>query len=208
MPGHAALTANITLLSGALHALFLQYDSCPRYVLGDPYRSCEGLCDVAWLTQWDHITADRVSEPRAQLQVSMGESLALSDKRRAGPWYVGVKALPNEAATYVVSIGLTTLPPVPTAPFCGSYTRFCASATTRLAGDAAPLTTAADTRSLPLQSSPAALRVRCSRAYWPTLLALAVALKLSHGRSGWFAWQHRREQLWRLPWRSRTSHVI
>ena len=189
MPGHAALTANITLLSGALHAIFLQYDSCPRYVLGDPYRSCKGLCDVAWLTQWDHVTAGRASEPRAQLQVSSGERLAISDKRRAGPWYVGVKALTDEAATYLLSLSLTTLTPVPAAPYCGSYTRFCASATTRLGGNAVPITTAADTRSLPLQSSDAQ-RTRSGRAFWPTLLALAVALHLSHARNGRLAWQH------------------
>ena len=45
-------------------------DSCAEYVPGDPYRSCSGLCDVAWVTSWDPITGAR------NFVVRLGDSLA------------------------------------------------------------------------------------------------------------------------------------
>ena len=32
--------------SGAVHGVFLQYDSCPAYAHGDASQQCDGLCEV------------------------------------------------------------------------------------------------------------------------------------------------------------------
>ena len=169
VPGDSALRANVTVLSGALHAVMLQYDLCPRYVPDDPYQSCQGLCEVAWVTEWHHVTGYRSSAQQTTVAVSMGETLDTSDKRRAGPWYVGIKALPAEAAEFEISLDLVVPPSLPPAGYCTGNPRFCASATTRAAGDGAPLTTAADVRLVPLGTSAA------SRAYATRWLALVAS---------------------------------
>ena len=85
-----------TLSAGALHGLFLQYDTCASY---DPDGAasdrCTGLCTVGWMTRWDGIGGARRSDGAAIVTVPTGLTLAESDKRRAGTWYVSAKALPG-----------------------------------------------------------------------------------------------------------------
>ena len=91
VPSSHALRANVTLLHGALHGIFVSYDSCPRYTHGDPTRQCDGLCEVEWLTSWDTVTSKRFSLPGGTVTVPMGETVGRNDERRAGAWYAGVK---------------------------------------------------------------------------------------------------------------------
>ena len=144
VPGHQALRVNLTVLEGAVHALFLQYDSCPEYVPGDLTKTCNGLCEVGWVTRWDAITGERSSLQHLELTVPMGETVTESDERRAGTWYVGVKALPTESALYLLQFSLASPKPIPKKPYCTSLDRFCASYTQRYA--TLPVTTAADAR--------------------------------------------------------------
>ena len=144
VPGSDALSVNLTVLSGSLHAVFLQYDACPTYAPGDRYRSCEGLCTVGWITRWDVISGAREEARQLLLTVPMGETLEESDKRRAGSWYVGVKALPGEAGEYAMSLSLAQPRARPPTPYCSGVDRFCASTTQRFA--TVPVSTVADAR--------------------------------------------------------------
>ena len=144
VPDNQALSINVTVTSGALHALFLQYGSCPTFVPGDRYQTCNGLCEVGWVTKWDVISGERHSLNQTTLTVPMGERREKTDKRRAGSWYVGVKALPGESGEYSMSLRLASPAVKPKKPYCSGLDRFCASYTQRFA--TLPLTTAAEAR--------------------------------------------------------------
>lgn len=147
VPDDRALSVNLTVHSGAVHGLFLQYDSCPHYTPGDLYASCTGLCEVGWVTRWDRITGVRHSADQFSLAVPMAEEMGESDKRRAGRWYIGVKTLNGEAATYDLALSLAAPRPIKARPYCaGVLDRFCASATQRYAQGSLPLTTAGEAR--------------------------------------------------------------
>ena len=144
VPGAQALSVNVTVLTGSLHAVFVQYDSCPMYLPGDPYTSCEGLCHVGWVTRWDVISGARQEVKQLTVTVPMGETLEESDKRRAGTWYVGVKALSGEAGEYAMNLALRSPRASPPTPYCSGVERFCAPTTQRYA--TLPVTTSADAR--------------------------------------------------------------
>ena len=186
VPGDSALSVNLTVLSGSVHGVFLQYDSCPRYTPGDPYRSCAGLCEVGWVTHWDRITGHRHSESSFQLTVPMAETIFTSDERRAGRWYVGVKALPGEAAVYTIRLSLARPAPIKQKPYCSPLDRFCASGTQRYATVKLPLTTAGDNRPPGLTTYSAAGQSRASRRLTTTVsatLAVTALAILAHAAS-------------------------
>ena len=145
VPSEKALSVNLTVQQGAVHALLLQYDSCPTYVANDRYRSCEGLCEIGWVTKWDTITGARQSLEQFTLTVPMGERVGENDERHAGAWYVGVKALPGERADYRLDLSLRSPNVKRAKPYCSSMDRFCASSTQRYA--TLPISTAAEARS-------------------------------------------------------------
>ena len=175
VPSSLALSVNLSVTSGALHALFLQYDSCPRYTPGDRFEACTGLCTVGWVTRWDRITGGRLSLPHLALTVPMGQTTDETDKRRAGTWYVGVKALPSERADYTLDLSLAAPRAVPPRPYCSGMDRFCASATQRLAGTGSPLTTAGESRTPTLQVTSAGVaRAGASPARRLCTLALSI----------------------------------
>ena len=184
VPASHALRANVTLLSGALHGIFVAYDSCPRYAHGDPARQCDGLCEVEWLTSWDTITSQRLSLPGGSVTVPMGESVGRNDERRAGAWYVGVKALPGETAEYALSFDLAAPPALYVRPYCSHLSRFCASETKHHMPQSDPITTAADPRGSLLGATSAAPPRRSSRrgghlgAALAALAALAVSTRV------------------------------
>lgn len=178
VPDGLALTANVTVTSGALHGVLLQFDSCPRYDNDDPLLRCGGRCEARWLTTWDRIDGTRHSEAHGAVTVPMGLSLAVNDERRSGSWYVGVKALAEEAATFTLSISLTAPPPLVEPPFCSGNARFCASAAQRAAKPGnLPITTAADARRPPLVVS-AATRRYSPRGRLAVVLVATCALLL------------------------------
>ena len=172
MPHAEALVANVTVHSGALHGVFVRFGACPTYDADADEAQCTGLCEVHWLTRWDRISGERVSETTGAVLVPMGEDHTESDERRAGVWYIGVKALPAEAADFSLAIGTASPPPLVEPAYCGGLSRFCASATQR--GADAPLTTAADIRRPPLDIRSAASR----RAAPSAALAAAAAATL------------------------------
>ena len=155
VPSTHGLRANVTLLRGAVHGVFVQYDSCPLYQHGDPTRQCEGLCEVAWATEWDTITSQRISHVSTAVTVPMGETVGRNDERRAGVWYVGVKALPGEAAEYMLHVDLAAPPARYVPPYCSHLSRFCASETQHHTPEKV-ITTAADAREPPLNVESAA----------------------------------------------------
>ena len=157
VPASHALRANVTVHSGAVHGVFVQYDSCPSYTHGDASQTCDGLCEVAWLTSWDEISGARVERDRLAVTVPMGETVGRNDERRAGAWYVGVKALAGEAAEYTVALSLAAPPSRYAHPYCSHLLRFCASETQHETADGV-VTTAADARVPPLSSTSAAGR--------------------------------------------------
>ena len=178
IPADKALSVHVDVLDGSLHGVFTQFDTCPLYVPGDSYRSCGGLCDVTWFTWWDVITGKRTALTEGTHTVSMGETVSETDKRRAGTWVVGFKALPGSEATYNFSLSLVSPKPPPVKPYCSGHARFCAPETQRLRPDE-PVTTAADVRALPLVWRPSvessAPRSRRGATAGP-LLAAAAAL--------------------------------
>ena len=187
VPDDRALSVNLTLHSGAVHAVLLQYDSCPRYTPGDLYQSCNGLCEVGWVTRWDAITGARHSANQFTLTVPMGETITESDKRRAGNWYVGVRALPGEAAAFTLSLSLAAPKPLKAKPYCsGVLDRFCRSQTQRYAPGALPLTTAGEARPVGIILSSAAAAHGGRHAAAPPMAmgiaAVAAALTLRAGR--------------------------
>jgi hypothetical protein len=144
-------------------------------VPGDPYRSCSGLCDVHWLTRWDSITGERHSSRTDVLSVSMGETIAETDKRRAGAWYIGVKALPTESGEFSIAVGLDRPKVAAAKPYCSGHERFCAPALQReahLNGDG-PITTSADVRHVPLSYAAAASSAAPQRRQLELQAALA-----------------------------------
>ena len=184
VPADKGLRVNLTVLEGAVHGLFLQYDSCPQYVPGDVTKMCAGRCEVGWVTRWDPITGKRHSQQHMELTVPMGESLSESDERKAGVWYVGVKALPGESALYLLQFSLASPAAIPPKPYCTSMDRFCASSTQRYA--TVPVTTAADPRAPGseefLRSDASAMR-RASTAAAASV-AIVIAVCLTHVGSG------------------------
>ena len=108
------------------------------------------------------------------LLIAPRASLPCAARVCAGTWYIGLKALPGETATYTMRLSLKqpAAASKPEAPYCSGLTRFCASSTQRFATVDKPLTTAADTR-VPgaLQSSARSSLRRSSR--WASLTAMA-----------------------------------
>ena len=151
---------------------------------GDPARQCDGLCEVEWLTSWDTITSQRLSLPGGSVTVPMGESVGRNDERRAGAWYVGVKALPGETAEYALSFDLAAPPALYVRPYCSHLSRFCASETKHHMPQSDPITTAADPRGSLLGATSAAPPRRSSRrgghlgAALAALAALAVSTRV------------------------------
>ena len=185
VPSGAALRANVTLSAGSLHGLFLQYDTCATYdPMGAMSEQCTGLCTVGWLTTWDGISGGRQNKSAAVVTVPTGMSLAESDKRRGGTWYVSAKALPGESATFTLALelfypqgGARAPPP----PYCSGTDRYCASQTQRDAGDL--LTTSADDRGVPLTEESAAAATRGTA---PTRAAAVAAAVVVVGASRWW----------------------
>ena len=93
----------------------------------------------------------------------MGESVGRNDERRAGAWYVGVKALPGETAEYALSFDLAAPPALYVRPYCSHLSRFCASETKHHMPQSDPITTAADPRGSLLGATSAAPPRRSSR---------------------------------------------
>ena len=129
-------------------SVFVRFGACPTYDADADEAQCTGLCEAHWLTRWDRISGARLSAASGAVVVPMGEDHTESDERRAGVWYVGVKALPDEAADFSLAIGTASPPPLVAPAFCAGNSRFCASATQR--DEELPLTTAADIRRPPL----------------------------------------------------------
>jgi hypothetical protein len=192
VPSSHALRANVTLLHGSLHGIFVSYDSCPLYSHGDPTRQCDGLCEVEWLTSWDTVTSKRLSLPGGTVTVPMGETVGRNDERRAGAWYVGVKALPGETAEYALSFDLAAPPALYVAPYCSHLSRFCASETKHRMPESDPITTAADPRDSPLGATSAAPPRRSSRLG----VSLAALAGVVHGAL-----------LRRTEWRRGTAYL-
>lgn len=142
VPSESALTVNLSVTAGALHAIYMQFDSCARAVANQ--LQCVGSCTVGWVTTWDAITGVRTNASHLVHSVPMGETIAQSDKRRSGTWYIAIKALPAEAADYTMSLSLSEPAVLPPKPYCSGQTRFCASYTQRYAHSL--VTTAADIR--------------------------------------------------------------
>jgi hypothetical protein len=180
VPSSHGLSVNLSVLSGAVHAVFINYDSCASYsTIGrGAHGTCPGLCDIGWTTLWDPITGVRSSLSQLVTKVSMGETLAQTDKRRAGTWYVGVKALHGEAARYQMRVALAAPARRPPTTYCSGHERFCASATQR--GHSHPLTTAAEMRTPVIGSFASAAASSAARASTSTLaLALVVCVVAS-----------------------------
>jgi len=176
IPHDAALSVHVAIETGALHGVFVQHDSCPIYDLNDPYAQCSGRCEVHWLTRWGRITGARHSRDQGNVTVPMGLSTQVSDERRAGAWFVGIKALPEESGVYTFRLSLQRPPPVPERPYCSGQQRFCVSATQREVVGGLPLITAAEDRKPPLSQSGAA-----SSREAPARHALAIATAVSVG---------------------------
>ena len=145
------------------------------------HRTLDLHPQVEWLTSWNAITSQRLSLPSGLITVPMGETVGRNDERRAGAWYVGVKALPGETAEYLLTVDLAAPPPLYVAPYCSHLSRFCASETKHHLPGSGPLTTAADTRETPLDATSAAAPRRSSRL-GVSLAALAGVL---HGALLW-----------------------
>ena len=62
-----------------------QYDSCPLYVLNDPYRSCNGFCELSWLTTWDAVTGEKSSQVSATPRAGWDPVAADPDPVAADP---------------------------------------------------------------------------------------------------------------------------
>jgi len=187
VPSTLGLSVDLNVTSGAVHAVVLQYDSCARYdSSGTALATCPGLCDIGWVTLWDPITGGRSSEAFSTTTVAMGETLAQSDKRRAGTWYIGIKALTAEAARYEMRVSLAAPAQQPPKPYCSGHERFCASATQR--GHELPLTTSAETRRPELGSFASAAapgaHARATRRIAGTLAHVGVASVAAAGL-GW-----------------------
>ena len=180
VPSSHGLSVNLSVLSGAVHAVFINYDSCASYSTagGGARGTCPGLCDIGWTTLWDPITGVRSSLSALVTKVSMGETLSQTDKRRAGTWYVGVKALHGEAARYQMRVALAAPARRPPTTYCSGHERFCASATQR--GHSHPLTTAAEMRTPVIDGFASAAAPSAARASASTLaLALVVCVVAS-----------------------------
>ena len=148
--------------------------------MGAMSEQCTGLCTVGWLTTWDGISGGRQNKSAAVVTVPTGMSLAESDKRRGGTWYVSAKALPGESATFTLALELfypqggARAPP----PYCSGTDRYCASQTQRDAGDL--LTTSADDRGVPHRG------VGGGRTRAAPTRAAAVAAAVVVGASRWW----------------------
>ena len=114
----------------------------------------------------DGISGGRQNKSAAVVTVLTGMSLAESDKRRGGTWYVSAKARPasRRRSPSRSSSSIRRAGAAPPPPYCSGTDRYRVSQTQRDAGDL--LTTSADDRGVPLteESAAAATRAAPTRA--------------------------------------------
>ena len=160
VPDAAALTATVTVQQGAVHAVFVQFDTCPRWDLAKANdQRCGRYCEATWLTRWHPITGERTSDTSGAVAVPMGLDLATNDERQGGTWYVGVKALPGEHAIFTLALALDRPPTRVSNLLCGANERFCASGAVSAASAAdRPVSTSAQAERPQLQTSAAGPR--------------------------------------------------
>eukprot|EP00966_Prymnesium_polylepis_P289880 6695882-Prymnesium_polylepis.1 len=106
VPEAPSLQALMRTTFGRAHAVFLKWGFCPSMadVNGQTGR-CTGFCTLQWLSRRGEYsgTLYNVSEALVRVPYGMGDQ---PDKRRAGAWYIGVQALPNELVEFTLEASL------------------------------------------------------------------------------------------------------
>lgn len=122
------LRVNVNVTMGRLQAVLVKWGSCPS-MLGDVdglTGECSAFCHMNWLTTRGQYSGTLYSEALSSLVVPHGHGDA-PDKRRAGRWYLGIQAMPDEAAMFSLTASTETPLYVPASQRCDKQTQFCAS---------------------------------------------------------------------------------
>mmetsp|Transcript_7215 Transcript_7215/g.16153 ORF Transcript_7215/g.16153 Transcript_7215/m.16153 type:complete len:822 (-) Transcript_7215:257-2722(-) len=134
VPEAASLQAEVTTARGRAHGVFLKWDSCPSLAdLDKESGSCSGFCTLQWLSLRGEYSGTLYNSSSALVRVPYGVAEA-PDKRRGGAWYIGVKALPDEAVEFSLRATLFEPPPSATASTaCDRFTAICSADSSRSA---------------------------------------------------------------------------
>lgn len=138
VPESTALKASINITSGRLRAMYLKWGSCPSFAADvDTVRGvCRGFCALSWLTVRGEYSGTLYPVNASTVVVPHGHGNA-PDKRRAGHWYVGVQAMPGEAAHFHLLAEPTTPLYVAAAKRCDKLTYACSADSARRSWDQA-----------------------------------------------------------------------
>ena len=128
------LRVDVNVTSGRLHALLVKWGSCPSFSedVSLMRGECTSFCHMNWLTTRGAYSGSLYSDSYSTLVVPHGHGDE-PDKRRAGRWYLGVQAMPGEAAQFDLVATVEVPIYVPASKRCSRGTQFCAADSARQA---------------------------------------------------------------------------
>ena len=123
---HETVTAFVNVTSGRLRAVLAKWGSCPHWDADvDRLRGeCRDFCEMAWMTTRGGYSGQYYSIGHALLVVPHGNG-DKPDRRRDGAWYLGVQAMPDEAAEFSIIANIDVPSYVPVAQRCDKITFAC-----------------------------------------------------------------------------------
>lgn len=129
-----ALHVDVNVTAGRLQATLVKWGSCPSFSEDIDFLQgeCTSFCHMEWITTSGAYSGTLYSDRISRLVVPHGHGDE-PDKRRGGRWYLGVQAMPGEAAQFNL-IAMAKVPVyVPASQRCSRTSFACAADSARQA---------------------------------------------------------------------------